>query len=44
MSDWKRIMAEVISALLILTLLALAVAVFAWALEVMADAVSGMLA
>lgn len=44
MRGWQGVASDVLAALLVATLVALAVAAFAWALGVMADAVSGMVA
>lgn len=41
---WERLVADVLASLLVATLVALAVAAFAWAVGVMTDAVAGMLA
>lgn len=44
MRGWQRVAADVMAALVVGVVLALCVAAFAWALGVMADAVSGALA
>lgn len=43
MRGWQRVASDVLAALMVGVVLALAVAALAWALGVMVDAVSGML-